>query len=363
MFRRELGPAIFVKILNYLSDEDILQLRCVEFGLAKDIASTTPRPYRDKYDFILANTLIYRDKYSRDAAWTVYSEAINSNSTEPGVVYAKDDLDFLYNSGIFEKISRGENLRDTGRKYMVAPQDHNWDVNAAWLRGQIDKGRDIFILSDYPKSNLFHAYRKEGDFSALTKEVTLTLLAGYEIREAYYWVDRHVFRLAPYRPSSSTELYKLTYGLDYSACQETVEMFERIQKKLYNGVRAANAVNELFTDFDNKKRDIKFLREAITQVQEIWRDLNSERTIEGFLNIFNQSIINPDGDFTADVNEIKKQLLVIIHAELVMQKSQILMQCDIKALNRFGLLTNSTPSVEKTSADHDNDIHNRKGKV
>lgn len=292
----------FLMVLNYMNEQDILQLRQVDQALSKLISAATPIPYQNKQGFLVSNTGTYREKNLANAAWQVYSTTMSSPSKLPAVLYALDEGNYL-ESAVFPQISNGEDLHTTGRRYQ--PSEHRWDVNAAWVLAQIHKERSCLIVSDYPGIN--HSYRKGGDYSALTKEISFVQKAEYVVLHMTFNYNRLIYLLSPVKKNNFMPLR--SFNGSRQDHEYTINYFFFLQTSYETGKEAAEIINSMFSSL-NKKHHFSESNFYLAQINLAFSMLSSQYEDMGFLDHFDQSILGRNNDDGIDdIEEIKSKVI------------------------------------------------------
>jgi hypothetical protein len=148
-----------------------------------------PVPYKNKAAFVMATTGRFHEEIYLSTAWDVYSATITSFNRNPAILYKIADLSRLESSGKLNKLADKKTADGmlksltfclSGRLYGPG-EFHAWNVNQAWLLGQIHFARAFVILSPLNSRYVMRKYHPDV-FSALAKEVATVIKAGYTVR-------------------------------------------------------------------------------------------------------------------------------------------------------------------------------------
>lgn len=294
----------------YLAKQNLLTLRTLNPTFALGVAYTRPTPYSSKSDFIMANTGIYKTKECLESAWSVYSRVAASTSTLPAILYALDERKFL-DENIFPSLTcQGENLRETGRRYL--PPIHNWDTNAAWMQIHVHKRNRFTLISDYPSSN--HFYKKGNGYSALTNEITFALKSGYYVSEIHYIHNRNIIVFSPDEVTTASlplDAYRFHTDDYINTCVVMSET--QIHGYIQLGKEIAKEINELFSNFENIQNDLIKLKFARFKLFELLDKLKFSEAIQGFIVNFDLTIINiGKRSKLKNMNDIRDALIIKI---------------------------------------------------
>jgi hypothetical protein len=238
------------KHISFSSIEDLLHAR----GINKTALQMTTRdvsgPYPCKAAFVIANPLLYHINHqgqhaSLNDAWKQYTTVTTAVSNQPAMLYKVIDVS---NQQISDKkllwFRNGDpDLVAAGRQYK--PQEHNWDVNTAWVLAQLHRARGFTLLSNLSGSNIMRTHRAKQcvDYSAFTREVAAAMKANYTITELEYRYNDIIISLTP--PTDVAELQRLNINKiipNDTECQTAVEWVAGKRRQYESGIKIISQI-------------------------------------------------------------------------------------------------------------------------
>lgn len=236
------------RIMFFLSDKDKLALRRVSKWMKDDVKNNQHDLYKNKAEFVLAIADIFYSQKYFEAAWKLYSKTAVSTSFYPAMLYKLKDLTLLFDNGLIQSFSKGEDLFSTGRKY--CPVEHAWDTNQVWVLAQIHKGRAFTMLSELSPQYVMRG-NYPGVFSAFAKEVAMAIKAGYEVSIN----AAHQIQL---NPDKYTDAAKFRFDELTPTEQEiksAVKIIDDSKLEHRRAVQIARGLKKLFGDIENYPLD------------------------------------------------------------------------------------------------------------